>query len=71
MIFKIELNKPNTNRHVKTEWEKPKRLQQRNTANLKDTESWRSRLPKEKEYQMVLQLQMANPEHMYKKHHID
>lgn len=30
------------------EWEKPKRLQQRLTADLKDTESWRSRLPKEK-----------------------
>ena len=48
MIFKIEFNKPNTNRHAKMEWEKPKRLQQRLTADLKDTESWRSRLPKEK-----------------------
>lgn len=53
------------------EWEKPKRLQQRLTADLKDTESWRSRLPKEKECQLVLQLQMANPEHMYMKHNTD
>lgn len=71
MIFKIELNKLNTNRQAKMEWVKPKRLQQRITAYLKDTESWRSRLPKEKECQLVLQLQMANPEHMYKKHHTD
>lgn len=56
---------------LKQNGKNPRGFNKRNTANLKDTESWRSRLPKEKEYQMVLQLQMANPEHMYKKHHID